>query len=600
MIEHFHFLRPAWLLALLPLAWLIWHGLHRRHGSRSWQTVVDAQLLPHLLKGRETFKSNSLAALLSICGLLTVIALAGPVWERLPQPIFNQQSALVIALDLSRSMDVGDIKPSRLARARHKVADILSLRKEGQTALVSYASEAFIVTPLTEDSSTISALLPSLSTGIMPSQGSRADKALSQAFTLFENGGAAQGDILIVSDGFSQLETDNMKQILKEKSRFRVSVLAVGTEDGGPIPLADSGFLKDQGGAIVIPRLQTQNMREVVDSSGGNFQLLVASDADVEALHDTFQSLSLANDAQVSDISADLWREQGPWLLLLVMPLVALMFRRGLIMGLLVFLLPLSPEAEALEWNDLWQNNDQQGSRAFEQGDHQSAAELFENPDWKAAALYRAEDYEQALEYWQNNDSDNGYYNRGNALANLGKLQEAISAYDQALQKNPDHEDAAYNKKQLEELLEQKEQDSQQSQQNQSDQQDGEQNQQGQSGQQNNEQDQSGQQQSEQNQSQQSQENQSAQQQAEQQKQQESEDEADSTQADQSENNESEESQQSAMQSEKEQNLDQQMSEQAAEQWLRKIPDDPGGLLRRKFLYQYRQRDDVSQSPQPW
>lgn len=595
MIEQFHFLRPAWLLALVPLAWLIWHGLHHGHRSRIWQSVVDAQLLPHLLKGRETFQSNSLPVLLSVCGVLSILALAGPVWERLPQPVFNQQSALVIALDLSRSMDAGDVKPSRLVRARHKVADILTLRKEGQTALLSYAAESFVVTPLTEDSATISALLPSLSTEIMPSQGSRADKALSQAFTLFDNAGFARGDVLIVSDGFSQLEVDSMEQILKNRNRFRVSVLAVGTEDGGPIPLENGGFLKDDNGSIVISRLQAQPMRDIVDNSGGNFQVLVASDSDVRELYNTFRSRPFADDAQASDLSADLWREQGPWLLLLVLPLIALMFRRGLIMGLLVFLLPISPDALALEWKDLWQNDDQQGRRAFEQGDHRSAAELFDNPDWKAAALYRAEDYERALEYWKNNDSGIGHYNRGNALANLGKLQEAISAYEQALHKNPGHEDAAYNKKQLEELLRQQQQDSQQEQNSQS-------------GEQQSEQDDSGQQQGEQGQQDQSaqQQNEHSEdsppdgQQAESAEQQQSEDETDSSQPDQAENNESEESQQQAGQIENEQDLDQQMSEQSAEQWLRKIPDDPGGLLRRKFLYQYRQRDDVSQSQQPW
>jgi Ca-activated chloride channel family protein len=595
LIEQFHFLRPAWLLALVPLAWLIWHGLHHGHRSRIWQSVVDAQLLPHLLKGRETFQSNSLPVLLSVCGVLSILALAGPVWERLPQPVFNQQSALVIALDLSRSMDAGDVKPSRLVRARHKVADILTLRKEGQTALLSYAAESFVVTPLTEDSATISALLPSLSTEIMPSQGSRADKALSQAFTLFDNAGFARGDVLIVSDGFSQLEVDSMEQILKNRNRFRVSVLAVGTEDGGPIPLENGGFLKDDNGSIVISRLQAQPMRDIVDNSGGNFQVLVASDSDVRELYNTFRSRPFADDAQASDLSADLWREQGPWLLLLVLPLIALMFRRGLIMGLLVFLLPISPDALALEWKDLWQNDDQQGRRAFEQGDHRSAAELFDNPDWKAAALYRAEDYERALEYWKNNDSGIGHYNRGNALANLGKLQEAISAYEQALHKNPGHEDAAYNKKQLEELLRQQQQDSQQEQNSQS-------------GEQQSEQDDSGQQQGEQGQQDQSaqQQNEHSEdsppdgQQAESAEQQQSEDETDSSQPDQAENNESEESQQQAGQIENEQDLDQQMSEQSAEQWLRKIPDDPGGLLRRKFLYQYRQRDDVSQSQQPW
>ena len=611
MIEQFHFLRPAWLLALLPLAWLIWHGLQRRHRSRSWQAVVDAELLPHLLNRRENLKTSSLSVLLSVCAVLTILALAGPVWERLPQPAFNQQSALVIALDLSRSMDAGDVKPSRLARARHKVADILSLRKEGQTALVSYASEAFVVTPLTEDSATISTLLPSLSTDIMPSQGSRADKALSQAFSLFDNAGFDRGDVLIVSDGFSQLEIDNMEQMLNRKKLFRISVLAVGTEDGGPIPLANGGFLKDDDGSIVIPRLNASSMRELAVASGGNFQLLTASDSDVQALRGTFQSRLFETDARASDMNADIWREQGPWLLLIVMPLIALMFRRGLIMGLLVFLLPLSPEARALEWKDLWQNDDQQGLQTFEQGDHRAAAELFDNPDWKAAALYRAEDYERALQYWQNIDSDNGHYNRGNALANLGKLQEAISAYDQALQKNPGHEDAAYNKKQLEELLRQQQQDSQQ-QNSQSGQQQSEQDQSAQQQDEQGQQDQSGEQQEGQGQQDQTpqqqganRENQSEEQQSEaarQQKQDGNENESDSGETDQAEKNETEESQQPAMQSQSEsgEGLEEKMSEQSAEQWLRKIPDDPGGLLRRKFLYQYRQREDVSRSDQPW
>ncbi len=567
MIEQFHFLRPGWLLAVIPLAWLVWHGLHRNHRSRSWQSVVDSQLLPHLLKAGVSIQRNSLSVLVSICGLVTIIALAGPVWERLPQAIFNQQSALVIALDLSRSMDVGDVKPSRLTRARHKVADLLSMRKEGQTALISYASEAFIVTPLTEDSATIAALLPSLATEIMPAQGSRADKAVSQAFELFKNGGITQGDILLVSDGFGQLEIDNIKQLLKQNSQFRLSILAVGTEDGGPIPLVNGGFLKDENGAIVIPRLQSQAMRQLADTGGGNYQRLVASDADIQVLFDTLQTSAFENDASISDLSADLWREQGPWLVLLVMPLIALLFRRGWILTLFIFLLPLPPDAGALEWNELWSNKNQRGSQAFEQGDHSSAAELFENPEWKASSLYRAQDYEQALEYWENSDSDDADYNRGNALAKLGELEEAIAAYDRVLQRNPNHDDAAYNKKQLEEFVKQQQQQQQQ--------QESEQDQQNQSDQQ----------QSEQNQNSQSQQS--------------SEDESDNSETDQANTKESQEAQQESSQLEQ-QDLDQQMSEQAAEQWLRKIPDDPGGLLRRKFLYQYRQRSDISKSQQPW
>ncbi len=271
MIEQFHFLRPAWLLLLPILLILLWQGFQRRHSSRGWQSVVDANLLPHLLAGKNQVRDNSLWALSAIVGVIAIVALAGPVWDKLPQPIYRQQAALVIVLDLSRSMDATDIKPSRLARARHKIADILAARKEGQTALVTYAADAFVVTPLTEDAGTIDALLSSLATGIMPSQGSFADKALSQAFVLFDNAGVANGDVLLVSDSFNPDEMVAMQALLDKNSSHRISVLGIGTEAGGPIPLTSGGFLKDNQGSIVISRLLADGMREIARTGGGAF-----------------------------------------------------------------------------------------------------------------------------------------------------------------------------------------------------------------------------------------------------------------------------------------------------------------------------------------
>ena len=575
MIEQFHFLRPAWLLALLPLAgWLWWH-FQQRHNSRHWQSVVDAELLPHLLDGEENVRHHHLSLLLSICCLLAIIALAGPVWQKQPQATFNQQSALVIALDLSRSMNVGDIKPNRLTRARHKIDDILSQRKTGQTALVGYAADAFIVTPLTDDTDTIAALLPSLSTDIMPAQGSRADQALQQALTLLENARVPKGDVLLVSDGFSQREISAIQTLLADNTQLRVSVLGIGTAEGGPIPLASGGFFKDTQGSIVIPRLNEKDMRLVAKLGDGRFQSISPTDTDIKALLETINLNRFDGGAEASDLNTELWREQGPWLLLIIIPLVALLFRRGVILSL-PLLLPLPPEAQAIGWDELWQNADQRAKQAFQQNQHQAASELFENPAWKASSLYRIEDYEQALQHWQNIDSADAHYNRGNALARLGRLEEAISAYNQALQKRPGDEDAIFNKQQVEALLKQQ----QQSGQNQpgSDQARQDQQQQGQQAQNRQIQDQ-------QEKNRQDQQNQSPQ----------PDDEV-------TEKQQPAEAKQTQSQDDGQQSLEQQMSEQAEAQWLRKIPDDPGGLLRRKFRHQYQQRNSNSNSneTQPW
>jgi len=585
LIEQFHFLRPVWLLALLPLMAIIWHGFNSRHQSRSWQAVVDAQLLPHLLGDNRQSRGSSLWLIVGIAASLAIIALAGPVWDKLPQPTFRQQSALVIALDLSRSMDAGDIRPSRLTRARLKIADILSLRDEGQTALVSYAADAFVVTPLTEDSATINAILPALSTELMPSKGSNAAGALTQSYALFENSGVTEGDILVLSDGFDDSELTAMLALIQENLQYRVSVLGIGTESGGPIPITNGGFLKDQQGAIVVASLMQENLRKIARSGGGRFELISADDTDINSLLSAMTS-SFENDSVESDLQADVWRELGPWLVLLLLPLVAILFRRGVVLVLPLLLLPMPPEANALGWNDLWRNQNQRGMEAFDQEKYGAASELFNLNEWKGSSAFRAGNYEQALKDWQGLDSERAHYNRGNALAKLQQYEAAIDAYSKALELNPQHADAAHNKKLIEDLLQQQQQQKQQGEQ--SDQQNQDQQQQQES------EESSRQGDDQQNQSeQQSESDLSDEQQSDQQK----EGEQQSTEQ-QGEEGGSE--QQQLAQAEELAKREQQMSDQAAEQWLRKIPDDPGGLLRRKFLYQYRQRGDQSKAQNPW
>jgi len=150
MLANFHFLRPLWLLALLPLAGLQWAMWRRRAASRSWQSVVDPRLLPHLLIGSDARQSRALPFAIALGGVLAIFALAGPAWRKIEQPVYRQQSALVVALDLSRTMDASDIKPSRLQRAQLKLRDILAQQKEGDTALIVYAATPFAVTPLTD------------------------------------------------------------------------------------------------------------------------------------------------------------------------------------------------------------------------------------------------------------------------------------------------------------------------------------------------------------------------------------------------------------------------------------------------------------------
>jgi Ca-activated chloride channel family protein len=601
MIEQFHFLRPGWLLLLLPLAAWLWGLFRGRYDHGIWRTVVDERLMPHVLSGSGGARGHVARAMPGAAAALAIIALAGPTWEKLPQPVFQTETALVIMLDLSRSMDAADIKPSRLVRARHKIADILSLRAEGQTALVVYAADAFAVTPLTSDTETIMAMLPDLDSSLMPAQGSRADRAVERALELFENAAHQRGDLLLISDGIGDTELQRIEALLSRHADFRLSVLAVGTADGGPIPLASGGFLKTGDGAIVISPMQEGNLRRLADH-GGVYATLSSDDIDINTLAYVFEASIDSSAARLDENrSAEVWRELGPWLLLAALPLAALAFRRGLFWLLPLWLAVVPPDADALDWQALWQNPDQRANGLFEREDFAAAAEIFDDPAWKAAAQYRAGDYAGALDNWSVVDGDDALYNRANALARLQRYDDALAAYDALLERNPEHQDALFNRRAIEEFLRNRQQQQQQS---------------GEGGQQQQSQD-SQQQQSQDGQQQQSQGGQQQQSQGGQQQQGEGEpqDEGEPQQQQQQqqsgEGGEPRQSQDGQQQGEGEpgdegerqgerERVDEQMSAQAAEQWLRKIPDDPGGLLRRKFLYQYRERGTVDDEAESW
>jgi Ca-activated chloride channel homolog len=449
-MHSFHFLRPAWFVALVPLAVLLAALWRRRRTGRSWRAVVDPRLLPHLLMDGGTGHGARGLLAVALGALLAVTALAGPAWSKLQQPVFRRESALVVLLDLSRSMDATDLQPSRLQMAKFKLRDILARRKEGDTALVVYAADPFVVTPLTNDVDTIDRQLPSLTTELMPAQGSRTDRAVAKAQALLQQSGAVRGDVLLITDGVDNDTPDALHAAVKKlvAAGYRLSVLGVGTADGAPIPLADGGFFKDAGGAIVLPKLDEAPLARLAAEGHGIYRRLAASDNDTNDLINTFDSGWPSRQSQrVAGMKSDQWREAGPWLLLPLLPLAALAFRRGYLLVLCaVILLPAPRDAYAFDWHDLWQRPDQRGAQALAARQPQQAAKLFEDQQWRAAAHYRAGDYQAALKDLEKQHGAEADYNRGNALAHLGKYQQALNAYDEALKRDPQFKDAAYNR----------------------------------------------------------------------------------------------------------------------------------------------------------
>jgi Ca-activated chloride channel family protein len=493
-----------------------------------------------------------------------------------------------------------------LIRARYKIADILKQRKDGQTALLVYAGDAFTVTPLTDDSETIDSQLSALTTDIMPTEGSNAELVLEKAVELFKQAGLQKGQILLVTD---DVNVDKTLPTVKALDGYTLSILGVGTTDGAPIALPEGGFLKDEQGSIVIPKLNTGALADLAKAGKGVYQTITANDADIQALLTSVDKPLQQQGKENKNLVLDQWEDKGPWLLLPVLPLAALSFRKGLLCFALLLLLPLPKNSYAFEWQDLWQRKDQQAQQAFKNNQFDQAAKLFENPDWKAAAHYKAGEYDKSLENLKNNQTALGAYNQGNALAQSGQLEQAIKAYEKALTLNPDDDDAKYNKELVEKELEKQKQDQKQQQEDKQQQQDNKQDDKQQQSKQNSQQGKDGDKSEEQKGSEQKPEQSEEQKAAEQKPEQSEEKKSEQQQADEQESpeNKKEEKKPDA---EKTQQAEQKKDEgkeqhpkqvpanaqpsdeeqQANEQWLKRIPDDPAGLLKRKFKYQYGQR----------
>ncbi|WLQ15056.1 VWA domain-containing protein [Hahella aquimaris] len=655
-LSQFHFLRPALLLLAPALLALLFLMRRRRNGQNSWHTLLPPEFLAALSETPPQTVKRSSFWLWPLILVLSVIALAGPTWSKQETPVTLKQEALVVTLDLSLSMLATDLTPNRLTRARQKVYDLLDARKEGQTALVAFSGSGHVVAPLTEDSNTLRAMLPALDPFIMPEMGSNAAAGIETALNVIKQAGAANARILLITDGVEEMDVQPIKDQLS-KAGVSISILGVGTDDGGPIPIPNRGFIK-QGDQVVVAKPDFSLMRQIADRPGDRFTKMTLDNADLRRLLPSANTTSFKDANEDNTLQGEQWHDAGYLLLLIVIPLLLWQYRQAGVALCLLVLLAKPQVSHAIEWNNLWSTPDQRGWEYYQDKKYEDAADAYGSPMGKGAAYFRAGDYAKAEAEFGKLDTAKAHYNRGNSLAYQQRYEEAIKAYEEALKRNPEMSEAEENKRRLEEMLEQQKQQQQQQQNSQDQNKDQQQSDQKNADQQQSQQQNSSDSQKNQSDSQQpngqpsdqdsagqpgqqggnpaqqpqsqnadkqdasSSQDKDTQQDAEQAQKADKEDKADpkddaskaaSAEQQEAEKKDGDKETQTASQGKPEEDSDKEPSDAASaaqsdnsislkdqqtEQWLRRIPDDPGGLLRRKFLQQYQQGSRPSSSKQ--
>ncbi len=430
-INNFHFLRPWFLLfLLLPLFLLFKHKSQDITTDSPWSKVCDKNLLEFLLvkKHNDTKKISPL--LKNLILLILPLSLAGPCWQKTENPALSVNNPLIIALNMSSGMWSKDVSPSRAARAKFLIKDILNGVNSTETGMEVYSREPFMISPISEDKSLIDNLLPAITYDIMPVNGDRLDRAIDLAVERLSGAHYEDGNIIVLTYDIGE--------------RFDLALESASKA-------ADAGYKVN---VIDINSQQNSKLKMLADKGRG---IYVGYNQNLEPLFATINNVGLNKFRQSENIQT-VWQDNGWYLLFLPAVLLLYFFRRGIIIPSIIMIL-IATDADA-GW---FLNNNQEAMKAFEQGNYAEAAQKFENQQWKASAAYKNGDYTKAVQIYENFDDTENLYNYGNALAKSGKIKEAIEKYEQVLKQNPNHEDAKFN---LEYLKKQQNQNQQQQQHN--------------------------------------------------------------------------------------------------------------------------------------
>ncbi|MGF1805690.1 VWA domain-containing protein [Aliivibrio sifiae] len=439
-MANFTFLYPLWFLALIPLVILV---LIQRKNKNTTGLIA-----PHIAKQlgiTQKTQGNGFTLGLVFAWVCVTTALAGPSFGYKDSPSFQLSGARVLVMDMSRSVYATDVKPNRLTQEKYKAKDLLPYWKEGMTGLVAYGADSYLVSPLTEDSQTLNNLITNLSPEIMPYQGKGSNllAAVDQSIEMMKKSGHQQGDIIVLTDGISNQQLDKVMNLVKG-TKWRISLLGIGTKNGAPIELPSGQLLTDSSGNTVVATLDSDPLVTLAQATNGVAQLIQSDNSDIETIA-RLTKTPLEQVTQNSDTQVNSRANHGYWLLFPLVLFSLLSFRKGMFLALLLVLLPVDKSMASTDVSSHLLSDDYTAHQQFEQKDYKAASEQFKSKQWKGAAQYKAGDYKGAIESLTGLEDTQSQYNLANALAKNGQLEEAKEKYESLLKTNPDMKDAKKN-----------------------------------------------------------------------------------------------------------------------------------------------------------
>lgn len=429
-------LRP-WLLLIAFVPLIFWIFKKRLTAQNPLENFVDKRLLPFLTVHFNIGLYRIKMRWFVFFWTLLSIAAAGPAFDKITVPATTQTPADIIVLDLSPAMT-----SENLTKAKLKLYDLLNVLKGHQVGLVLYDEKGYTASPLTQDIDVIRNMIPALSPSVMPRPLNKPVTGFQEAIHLMKNAQKKSGHIIFITAG--GFDTTGLESLVKNNP-YNVSTLAIETStEGYPIPLPGGDYMRHEDGRPILVKPNKEELSKI-----GAYIPMTVSDEDVKKLLSLTPNMSQDNKNDISLITerATMWKDLGPYLLYLAIPFFIWLFRKGVFFAMLI-MLPMTSEA------GIFERPDQTAYRKTMSG----------------VEAYRIGNFEAARQVFETGQAADDFYNVGNAKAHLNDIQGAIQSYEKALQINPQHADAKWNKEYLEKQLppQQENQDNNQENENQS------------------------------------------------------------------------------------------------------------------------------------
>lgn len=423
--EAFHFLRPTvlWLILVIAVvAVLLWLADTRKS---AWQKVIAPHLRPYVISKGSSALNRWIIVTFCLCGVLLALGLAGPTWKKIEIPGQVRQSVLLIALDMSQSMNATDISPSRLEHAKLKINDLIDQKVGIRTGLLGFAATPHLILPPTEDLNLVNFQSEYLTTSMMPEQGSDVVRMINYADTLL-NAQPVPGTLLLITDEISTTQASYIQSYV-QRSPHNIELWIIASREGSAARDSRKRIIKTSSGEDAMSTPDPNILNGLAQQERVDLQWITLDTSDAEKIA---ERLSLRLNVQESeDIKEDEWEDRG---LALVWPaalFIVLWFRRGWVvqLSLIVSLMACSPTSEHADW---WYSDDYRAQAFYENGDYEQAAALYTNSTDQGIAYYRAGDYEAAAALFQDDSTSTGKYRLSLALYQMGDYENAAQVLE--------------------------------------------------------------------------------------------------------------------------------------------------------------------------